>query len=129
MKKSWLLALSLLLSSGAASAMQWEAKCTDGKNLHYLQTINGPGYLYMTVTLPNNSKRVFPFARVRQTMYNGQAVCAEIVNGLQTRSRKPVTQFCVNKNSKLIYMKHQDPMETQAESGGKFCTATVIERR
>ena len=129
MKKSCLLALSLFLSSGAASAMQWEAKCTDGKNLHYLQTINGPGYLYMTVSLPDNSKRVFPFARVRQTMFNSQAVCAEIVNGLQTRSGKPVTQYCVNKNSRLIYMKHQDPLETQPESSGKFCTATIIERR
>ncbi|MEZ5450206.1 MAG: hypothetical protein R3E89_14985, partial [Thiolinea sp.] len=67
MKKTWLLALSLLLTSGAASAAQWEAKCNDGKNLHYLQTINGPGYLYMTVNLPDNSKRVFPFARVQQT--------------------------------------------------------------
>ena len=129
MKKRWLLALSLLLTSGSASAMQWEAKCTDGKNLHYLQTINGPGYLYMTVTLPDNSKRVFPFARVQQTMFNGQAVCGEIQNGLKTRSRKPVKQFCVNKNSRLIYMKHQDPLERQPQSSGKFCTATVIERQ
>ncbi len=128
MKKPWLFALSLLLCSGAASAQQWEAKCTDGKNLHYLQTINGDGYLYMTVTLPDNNKRVFPFARMRQTMFNGEAVCGEIVNGLRTRGNKPVTQFCVNRRSNLVYLKHQDPLEQQPLYSGKFCDATVIER-
>lgn len=128
MKKGWLLTLSLLLCSGAASAQQWEAKCTDGKNLHYLQTINGPGYLYMTVTLPNNTQRVFPYARLKQTMFNGEAVCGEILNGLKTRTNKPVTQFCVNRKSRLIYLKHQDPMETAPQSSGKFCSATVLQR-
>ena len=128
MKKKWLLALGLVLSAGTVSAATWEAKCTDGKNLHYLQTINGPGYLYMTVNLPNNTRQVFPFARVQQTMFNGEAVCAEILNGLKTRSNQPVTQFCVNKKSKLIYLKHQDPMESQPQRSGKFCSATIIER-
>ena len=128
MKKTWLFALSLLLASGAASAQQWEAKCTDGKNLHYLQTINGPGYLYMTVNLPDKTKQVFPFARVQQTMFNGEAVCGEILNGLKTKSSKPVTQFCVNKKSKLIYLKHQDPLEAKPLRSGMFCSATIIER-
>lgn len=128
MKAIRVLALSLLVASGSAAAQQWEAKCVDGKNLHYLQTINGDGYLYMTVTLPNNQKRVFPFARVRQTMFNGEAVCGEILNGLKTRSNKPVSQYCVNRNSKLIYMKYQDPLEQEPLVSGKFCDATVIQR-
>jgi len=128
MKPIWLLSLLLFLFSGAAMAQQWEAKCVDGKNLHYLQTINGDGYLYMTVTLPNNEKRVFPFARVRQTMFNGEAVCGEILGGLRTRSNKPVTQYCVNSRSKLIYMKHQEPLERQPMVSGQFCKATVIKR-
>ncbi|PID49564.1 MAG: hypothetical protein CR991_05950 [Proteobacteria bacterium] len=128
MKSIWLFSLFLFLFSGAAAAQQWEAKCVDGKNLHYLQTINGDGYLYMTVTLPDNQKRVFPFARVRQIMFNGEAVCAEIVNGLKTRSNQPVTQFCVNRRSNLIYMKHQEPLERQPMQSGQYCKATVIVR-
>ncbi|HPY42274.1 MAG TPA: hypothetical protein PLM98_17235, partial [Thiolinea sp.] len=71
----------------------------------------GDGYLYMTVNLPTNEKRVFPFARMRQTMFNGEAICGEIVNGLKTRTNKPVTQYCVNRVSNIIYMKYQDPLE------------------
>ncbi|HPQ97079.1 MAG: hypothetical protein KDI44_08680 [Thiothrix sp.] len=128
MKSRWLLALSLMFISGAAAAQQWEAKCTDGKNLHYLQNINGDGYLYLTVELPDKTKRVFPYARIKQTMFNGQAVCGQIFNGLQTRTNQPVTQFCANKQLKIIYLKYQDPMESQPMQGGKFCDATVIER-
>ena len=128
MKQPWLLTLALCLASGTAAAQQWEAKCTDGKNLHYLQTLNGEGYLYMTVNLPTNEKRVFPFARMRQTMFNGEAICGEIVNGLRTRTNKPVTQYCINRVSNLIYMKYQDPLEQQPLVSGKFCDATVLQR-
>lgn len=128
MSAKWLIALSISLFSTAGFAQQWEAKCVDGKNLHYLQTINGDGYLYLTVTTPNNNKRVFPYARVRQTMYNGTALCGEIVNGLKSRSNQPVSQFCINQQLRIVYMKYQDPLEQRPQSSGKFCDATVIVR-
>lgn len=128
MKKLWLMAAALMLFSQAALAEQWEAKCTDGKNLHYLQTINGDGFMYMTVTLPTNEQRVFPFAKVRQTLFNGEAVCGQLSGGLQTRAKTPVTQFCANRRSGLIYMKHQDPLQRNPLVSGKFCDAEIIIR-
>jgi hypothetical protein len=120
MRKFLLIAALAALTPAAANAATWVAVCTDGKNVQYNQTIGGTGFLYL-----KTDNGIYQTARLVQTFYNKAAVCGA-VHGNVADTAEPMTQVCINKSNKIIYLKYQNPAPGSSVVGaGTFCTATV----
>jgi hypothetical protein len=120
-----LLLLSLTqVANSQPNGKRWIAQCTDGQNVHYVQHVNGPGYLYMEITTPLGTKRIFPIATLRQSRMNNLSICGH-VQGNNDPAGKKLTQICANIERKIIYMKFTPPYGNEPIEEGKFCDADV----
>jgi hypothetical protein len=108
----------------AANAATWVASCNDGKNIQYVQTIKGAGYLYM-----KTQKDYFQVARLSQTSATETALCGTVIGNVPGNGA-PVTEVCINKSRQLISLKYRNPgaPAADAQDAGEFCAATVTER-
>jgi hypothetical protein len=120
-----ILAVALMSVTGvAANATTWVATCNDGKNLQYVQTIKGDGFLYLTV-----NKEFYQTARLTQTVDGDSTICGAVLDNVPAGA-KPLTQVCINKSRQTISLKYQDPKATGGvvKEVGEFCSASVILR-
>lgn len=124
MHKGILVAALVATTATAANATTWVASCNDGKNLQYVQTISGAGYLYL-----KTAKDYFQTARLSQT-FNSENVICGAVQGNVAAGAAPVTQLCIDKSKQMIFMKYRNPGAAGAEAldAGEFCAATVTLR-
>ncbi|MGV6809754.1 MAG: hypothetical protein ACWA5U_07750 [bacterium] len=120
------ISLFLLLSgmSHANAKSRWIAQCMDGQNVHYVQHVNGPGYLYMEITTPEGIKRIFPMATLRQSRLSNQSICGQVLGNNDPRGKK-LAQVCSNIEQKIIYMKFTSPFGNEPAEEGVFCQADV----
>lgn len=119
------LALALIsVTSVAAHATTWVATCNDGKNLQYVQTIKGDGFLYLMV-----NKELYQTARLTQTVDGESTICGAVLANVPAGA-KPLTQVCINKSRQTISLKYQDPKAAGGvtKDVGEFCAASVILR-
>lgn len=117
--------------SARAAAVTWIAICNDGQNIQYNQTLNGSGLLYMKVSDDQGKMHTWQVARLEQTFYNGTAICGSVLNnghGNAATGGHPITQVCVNKSRKTIYLKYKHPYEPKDFESGVFCKADVTVR-
>ena len=127
--------LSMVFSIVLAMAMSsmtyattWIAICNDGKNIQYNQTLNGSGLLYMKVKDSRGVYQTYQMARLKQTFYNGIAICGTVLKngtGNSATGRNPITQLCANKSRKTIYVKYKHPYQNKRFESGVFCRADV----
>lgn len=118
------MALAVFAMTGvAANATTWVATCNDGKNLQYVQTLKGDGYLYLMV-----NKELYQTARLSQTVEGEATICGAVQSNVQGGTN-PLTQVCINKSRQTISLKYQDPHAAGGvKDVGDFCAATVILR-
>ena len=124
MCKAILVAALVASTAAAANATTWVATCNDGKNVQYVQTVNGAGFLYL-----KTNKDLYQTARVSQTFFDDTAICGMVV-GSAPSSSDPVTQICANKSRQVIVLKYKDPTKPggAVQDVGVFCPATVTIR-
>lgn len=108
----------------SAHATTWVANCTDGKNVQYVQTIGGAGYLYL-----KTAKDYFQTARLSQVSAGETVVCGA-VQGNAAAGAPPVTQICIDKSRQIISLKYRNPDVPNAavQEVGEFCAAVVTLR-
>lgn len=111
-------------SAVASHATTWVATCNDGKNVQYVQTVNGAGYLYL-----KTAKDYFQTAHLAQTSADDTVVCGA-VQGNVAAGASPMTQVCINKSHQAITLKYSHPGTAGAtvQDAGVFCAATVTLR-
>lgn len=111
-------------SAVAAHATTWVASCNDGKNIQYVQTVNGAGYLYL-----KTGADYYQTARLSQTFASDSVVCGT-VKGNATAGADPITQLCIDKSRLVISLKYVKPGTAAAEAkeAENFCAATVTLR-
>jgi len=115
----------LFASISVANAKpRWIAQCMDGQNVHYVQHVNGPGYLYMEITTPEGIKRVFPMATLRQSRLSNQSICGQVLGNNDPKGKR-LAQVCSNIEQKIIYMKFTPPFGNDPTEEGVFCQADV----
>jgi len=124
MRQLLLAAAATVATATIANAATWVAVCNDGKNIQYVQTVNGAGFLYL-----KTSKEAFQTARMSQTSLNATTICGTAV-GSPPSAGDPITQICADKSRQEIYLKYKDPTRPGAavEDAGVFCGATVTIR-
>ncbi len=124
MRKAILLAALTASTAVGANATTWVATCNDGKNLQYVQTVNGAGYLYL-----KTSKDFYQTARLSQTFTSDSVVCGAVQANAPTAS-DPITQVCINKSRQAIALRYIRPGSTASapQEVGEFCAATVTLR-
>lgn len=124
MRKAILLAALVASTAGAANATTWVATCNDGKNVQYVQTENGAGYLYLKV-----GKDFYQTARLSQTVAKDSVLCGA-VQANTPAGANPVTQLCINKSRQMISLKYVVPGTAAGatQDAGEFCAATVMLR-
>jgi len=120
-----ILATVLAASSAvAANATTWVATCNDGKNIQYVQTVNGAGFLYL-----KTGADYYQTARLSQTLATDSVVCGA-VQANAPAGTDPITQVCINKSRQIISLKYVKPGTAagEAKDAGDFCAATVTLR-
>jgi hypothetical protein len=124
MRKLFLIAALAASTAAAANAATWTATCNDGKNVQYVQTIDGVGFLYL-----KTSKDFFQTARLAQTSFDGTTICGTVTANAPADA-EPVTEVCANKSSQVITLKYKDPdvKTSTMHDEGTFCAATVTIR-
>lgn len=124
MRKLLLFSALVASTAMAANATTWVATCTDGKNLQYVQTISGAGYLYL-----KTAKDYFQIARLSQISATETTVCGAVIGNV-TGSEAPLSQICMNKSKQAILLKYRNPKTAGAEvqDAGPFCSAAVTLR-
>jgi len=123
--RRFLLAAAAVASTAAiANAATWVAVCNDGKNVEYVQTVNGTGFLYL-----KTNKDTYQTARLSQTFFDETDICGTVV-GSAPASSDPITQICANKSRQVIHLRYKDPTRPGGalQDGGVFCPATVTIR-
>jgi len=124
MRKLLLIAALAASTATVANAATWVATCTDGKNVQYVQTIDGVGFLYL-----KTSKDFFQTARLAQSSFDGTTICGT-VQGNAPVGAEAVTQICASKSSQTVSLKYRNPSvkaDTMHEAG-TFCAANVTIR-
>jgi hypothetical protein len=124
MRKAILFAALVASTAGAANATTWIATCSDGKNIQYVQTESGAGYLYLKV-----GKDFYQTARLSQTFASDSVLCGAVqANALA--GANPITQLCINKSRQMISLKYVSPGTPAGvtQDAGEFCAATVTLR-
>ncbi|MBF0207447.1 MAG: hypothetical protein HQK53_11215 [Oligoflexia bacterium] len=119
------LLLSFSVSLNLFAAPTWIAICNDGQNIQYNQTQNGTGFLYMKVKADNGQVSTYQMARLNQSFYNGIAICGSVVGNGNTNNGGPITELCINKDRKTVYVKYHHPYEGGEVKSGVFCSANV----
>lgn len=124
MRKAILLAALVASTAGAANATTWIATCNDGKNVQYVQTESGAGYLYLKV-----GKDFYQTARLSQTSASDSVLCGA-VQANAPAGTNPITQLCINKSRQMISLKYVVPGTAAGatQDAGEFCAATVTLR-
>ena len=124
MRKFLLLAALAASMAAAANAATWVATCTDGKNIQYVQTEAGVGFLYL-----KTGRDFFQTARLSQTSFDGTTICGT-VQANAPAGAEPITQVCTNKSRQVIYLKYRDPSVpgSSVHDTGTFCAADVTIR-
>jgi hypothetical protein len=122
MRKAILVAALAASTASAANATTWVATCNDGKNIQYVQTVNGAGYLYL-----KTSKDFYQTARLSQTFAGDTVVCGAVQSN-SPAGADPVTQVCINKSQQTISIKYIGATGGGAQDAGEFCAATVMLR-
>ena len=122
MRKVLLFAAAAASMAVAANATTWVATCNDGKDIQYVQTVNGAGYLYL-----KTAKDYFQTARLAQTSADDTVVCGA-VQGNVAAGAKPITEICINKSRQAITLKYGNPSGGAVQDAGVFCAATVTLR-
>lgn len=118
------LGLFAVFFHASAHAERWIAQCTDGQNIHYVQNVNGLGYLYVDVQMPNGEKRTFPLATMRQSRMSNVSICGHVMGNNDPNSRQ-LAQVCANQSQRIIYMKFMPPYGNEPIQEGVFCQADV----
>ena len=120
MRKAILIAALAASTATAANATTWVATCNDGKNLQYVQTVGGAGYLYL-----KTAKDYFQTARLSQTSAGDSVVCGAVRD-----NSAAVTEVCINKSRQTISLKYRNPgaPNAEAQDAGEFCAAAVTLR-
>lgn len=114
-----------IAASHTALAETWIGRCTDGKPIQYNQSIDGNGFLYMTVRMDDGSSATYQMAPLQQTFFNGTAVCGTVPGNGVGNTGEPITELCMNKSRNIIYVKYKHPYENRPVTSGTFCTARV----
>lgn len=124
MRKTILVAALAATTAVAADATTWVATCNDGKNIQYVQTVDGAGYLYL-----KTSTDFYQTARLSQTFASDGVVCGT-VQANAPAGADPITQVCINKSRQAISLRYIRPGTAldAAQDAGEFCSATVILR-
>jgi len=123
--KHFLLLFLLMSFSSVSFAKTWIAVCQDGKNIQYNQSEHGVGFLYMKVTDSQNKKSTYQMARLKKTFFNNTAICGSVIQNGQGRSGKPITQLCINKSRRMIYVKYKHPHRNEQMKSGVYCRARI----
>ncbi len=120
------ISIVLMASSSLAYAKTWIAICNDGKNIQYNQTVNANGFLYMKTKDSNGRYHTYQIARLKQTFYNGIAICGTVLKNGTGITGNPITQVCANKSRRNIYIKYKHPyIRNRPWESGVYCSATV----
>lgn len=124
MRKILLIATLAASTAAAANAASWVAVCNDGKNVQYIQTVDGVGFLYL-----KTDKEFYQTARLSQTSFDGETLCGT-VHSNAAAGAEPVTQVCINRAHQDITLKYKDPTAAggTVQDVGVFCPATVTIR-
>jgi hypothetical protein len=122
MRKIMLVAALAALTGTAANATTWVATCTDGKNVQYVQTVKGAGYLYL-----RTAKDYFQAARLTQTSDSETVVCGTVVGNAEA-GQPPVSELCIDKSRQEISLKYRKPGASALEDVGVYCAAVVTLR-
>lgn len=124
MRKVILMAALAAASGVAAQASTWIASCNDGKNVQYVQTVKGNGFLYL-----KTATDYFQTAKLSQSFESGSLLCGAVV-GNTAPGGAAMTQICIDKAHRAISLKYKNPAQPNAEAAdaGVFCQATVTER-
>lgn len=126
MNKIIIMLVLFLSSTSVFAAERWIAKCTDGKNIHYVQKYKGFGHLFMDVTLPSGKGGLFPIATLRQSKSTAVSICG-VVLGNGDPEGQPISQICMNRDRQIIYAKFNHPKQNNPNiiEEGEFCKADV----
>lgn len=124
MKKMILLLAILIISQTALATERWIAKCTDGKNVHYVQNYKGVGHLFVEVESPFGDNKILPIATLKQSKSTSVSICG-VVQGNKDPEGKPISQVCMNRDRQIIYVKFNHPTRNEPIQDGKFCDAEV----
>ena len=124
MRRILIIAALAASTAAAANAATWVAACNDGKNIQYVQTVNGLGFLYLKA-----DKEFYQTARLSQTSFDGTTICGTVTANAAAGAG-PVTQICADKTRQIISLKYRDPSAsgTAMRDVGVFCAATVTIR-
>ena len=116
---------AFIASATAANATTWVATCTDGKNVQYVQTIKGAGYLYM-----KTGKDYYQAARLSQSFDSETVICGTVVGNDAAAGGPPVSQICINRSRHVVSLKYRNPTAAKAEvqDAGDYCAADIMER-
>ena len=124
MKEIIILLAVTFFSQTAFAGERWVAKCTDGKNIHYVQKYKGVGHLFMEVESPFGRSEIFPIATLKQSKSTPISICG-VVQGNQDPQGQPISQICMNRDRQIIYMKFDHPKQAGPIQDGVFCKADV----
>jgi hypothetical protein len=124
MRKVILLVVLAAATAGTANATTWVATCNDGKNVQYVQTVNGAGYLYL-----KTGKDFYQTAHLSQTLASDRMVCG-MVEGNTPAGAAPIMQVCMDQSRQAILLKYSKPGTSggATQDAGEFCAATVTLR-
>jgi hypothetical protein len=124
MRKLILFTALAAVTAVAANATTWVATCNDGKNVQYVQTLGGAGYLYL-----KTAKDYFQIAQLKQTSAADTVVCGAVIGNV-VGNAAPLTQVCMNKSRQIITLKYRNPATAAGEGqdAGEFCAAAVTLR-
>ncbi|MBI2603673.1 MAG: hypothetical protein HYW48_11530 [Deltaproteobacteria bacterium] len=118
--------LSGFLFANVAMAKTWVAVCNDDKNVQYNQTENGNGFLYMKVKDGQGTFHIYQVAKLKQTFFDGAAICGTVLENGNGSTGVPITQICANQREGKIYVKYKHPYEpSKPFESGVFCDAAV----
>ena len=126
--KHFLLFVLFMSFSSLGFSKTWIAICQDGKNIQYNQSESGTGFLYMKVKDKNNKTSIYQMARLKKTFFNNTAICGTVIQNGQGRSGQPITQLCMNKSRRMIYVKYKHPNGNEQTKSGVYCRARIIVR-
>ena len=63
----------------------------------------------MKVKDANNRFSTYQIARLKQTFYNGIAICGTVLQNETGRGGNPITQVCANKSRDTLCLKYKHP--------------------
>lgn len=117
--------LAIFALAPQAMAETWVGRCTDGQGFHYSQVKDGKGIVYVTAIKKNGEPKVWPLATLQQSFYNEYAICGSERGTGKSKDGYAVSQFCMNKSRKTIYLKYKHPDGALPFEGAVLCKADI----